>query len=329
MENQPKNIGDFLENDSFRKWAIENSEEEGKQWAEFLKQNPAQKDTFNKAIILLRYLKDENIDAVPSKSIQRQWRQFRAVSFAKDEVQSPRMLRMNSTFWRIAASLLLIGGLVYWQNTQETEVVVGNGRFHQVSLPDGSLVHLNANATLRYSTFWWFRNERNVLLNGNAYFEVKKGKSTFVVHADNFEVKVLGTKFEVNTLPNRERVYLNEGSVSIWMPHKKQSLRLHPNQVFSLKNQTAITVQAIPDYHGHDWILGKLTFDNAPLKEIAEQMHDLYGVELLFPTITVQKKFTASLPYTTTVDPIVVAIAQSFDFKVRRLKNDTIEFYEK
>ena len=250
MESLPKNIEDFLENDSFRKWAIENSEEKDERWAEFLKQNPAQKDTMDKAIILLRYLKNEKIDAVSSKSIKQQWREFRAVSFGKDEISTPRVFKMSYSFWRIAASILLIGGLVYWQNTQETEVVVGKGRFYQVSLPDGSLVHLNANATLRYPTFWWFRNERNVLLNGNAYFEVKKGKSTFVVHADNFEVKVLGTKFEVNTLPNRERVYLNEGSVSIWMPHKKQSLRLHPNQVFSLKNQTAITVQAIPDYHG-------------------------------------------------------------------------------
>lgn len=89
-------------------------------------------------------------------------------------------------YWmQIAASLLFIiaGGLTvltYMQrqtiNTlAEQNVVIRSGDYGKslVTLPDGTLVHLNAKSSLTYSQDFG-RTDRKVKLSGEGFFEVKK-----------------------------------------------------------------------------------------------------------------------------------------------------------
>ncbi|MBR1400434.1 MAG: FecR domain-containing protein [Prevotella sp.] len=68
-----------------------------------------------------------------------------------------------------------------------------------LTLDDGTLVHLNYNTRLIYPEKFG-RGDRNVILDGEAYFMVAKDKSRpFIVHTPNGDVKVYGTEFNVNT----------------------------------------------------------------------------------------------------------------------------------
>lgn len=80
------------------------------------------------------------------------------------------------------------------------EIIAGLSETQLIYLPDSSTVTLNSNSKLKYH-FNKFTGERGVVVNGEAYFNVKKGRK-FIVDFDGGSVKVLGTEFNVVAYSN-------------------------------------------------------------------------------------------------------------------------------
>lgn len=92
------------------------------------------------------------------------------------------------------------------------------GQQSQVRLPDGSVVFLNAESSLRYPTSFAKQQTREVALTGEGYFEVAKDKSRpFKVSSGGQLVEVLGTHFNVNSYGDAGKIKttLVEGSVQV------------------------------------------------------------------------------------------------------------------
>jgi len=99
----------------------------------------------------------------------------------------------------IAIIFAISGGIGYWSHNgsdqQMMVVVAGEGIVKEVVLPDGTKVWLNNSATLKYPREF-SENERNVHLEGEAYFEVTKNRhKPFTVQSGAMCVRVLGTTF--------------------------------------------------------------------------------------------------------------------------------------
>ena len=94
------------------------------------------------------------------------------------------------------------------------------GKDYTVLLSDGSQVNINADSRLEYPSKFEGK-ERRVKLQGEAYFSVAKDPAhPFYVETDQMELRVTGTKFNVNTYGGKAtRVTLIEGSV--WLKNKK------------------------------------------------------------------------------------------------------------
>ena len=101
---------------------------------------------------------------------------------------------------RIAA-VIIIGVCGYFMTNdylynklaQPQTITVPAGQRAQITLADGTRVWLNAQSTLTYASNFG-RRERNVELDGEAYFEVAKNKDIpFYVHTEMNKVKVVGT----------------------------------------------------------------------------------------------------------------------------------------
>ena len=115
-------------------------------------------------------------------------------------------------FARVAAVIvplfLLAGGMFYYLSPRNEmiEVSVAYGEQKRLILPDSSEVWLNAGSSILYpETF--AKNKRQVILNGEAYFSVKKDTvSPFIVETSQLSVKVLGTRFNVKAYPNDEKI---------------------------------------------------------------------------------------------------------------------------
>ena len=113
-----------------------------------------------------------------------------------------------SSWMRYAATfvgIILLSGTIYLTflkyNTEKESLLTVNTRneVEQLTLPDGTKVWLNKNSIFRYPKEF-DENNREVHLEGEGYFEVKKNSSKpFVVHSESMQVRVLGTIFNLKT----------------------------------------------------------------------------------------------------------------------------------
>lgn len=135
--------------------------------------------------------------------------------------------RKIQQFYRVAAIFFFVVGLgsMAWFFTQQpqtisetfTSVMAEKGQISKVQLPDGSLVWLNAGSQITYNNFFSAEN-RKVNLTGEAYFDVTKNeKLPLVVDCNGLQVKVLGTRFNLNAYETGKtaEVVLEEGAVEL------------------------------------------------------------------------------------------------------------------
>ena len=92
----------------------------------------------------------------------------------------------------------------------------------EVYLPDSSQVILNAESKISFNKKTWDEN-RNVTLEGEAFFKVAKGKR-FTVATESGIITVLGTQFNVENRKNFFEVTCYEGLVSVTYNNKETKL---------------------------------------------------------------------------------------------------------
>ena len=156
------------------------------------------------------------------------------------------------------------------------------GKF-KVMLPDGSLVWLNALSSLKYPVAFT-GNERRVELIGEGYFEVAKDAAhPFIVRADNNNVRVLGTHFNINAYSDESimKVTLVEGSVKV-----NDSKTLVPGQQAQLHLDTLRGSWNMAVYDNTDmetelaWQKGMFVFKGTALEDIMRQVARWYDAEI-------------------------------------------------
>ncbi|HNX88355.1 MAG TPA: DUF4974 domain-containing protein [Paludibacteraceae bacterium] len=222
------------------------------------------------------------------------------------ELTRPSIQRFKT--WMLVASFLifpLISGLgvyLFMSNKKVSDpsiVSVERGQKASITLPDGSKVWLNSLSKLTYSSDFNL-DKRELLLDGEAYFEVAKNpKKPFVVKSNEITVEALGTAFGIKAYSEDVRVssILMHGKVRVTTPNGinilKPNERIQYDKIKRTTQQSTVT-NAI-DFTG--WIHNELRFENESLDEIAKNVQRIYNVEIIFASEGLKK-----LRYTGTVD---------------------------
>jgi transmembrane sensor len=209
-----------------------------------------------------------------------------------------------------AACLLLF--LLYFTYSFETFSGV-QGENNIFYLPDSSKVILTANSQIRFPKLFL---TRNVSLNGEGYFEVKKG-SKFSVKTPNGEVKVLGTRFSVLDKDDGFVVYCFEGKVQV--KYKKEERQLFKGNEY-IGNENAIKAINLVETPYPDFIYFDQTFFNKSLSEIWPEIEKHFGVKI-HSEILSDRKFTGSI-HSTNVKEVVEIICTSLNLSFVQV-NDT------
>ena len=167
------------------------------------------------------------------------------------------------------------------------ELAIPYGKKLQITLSDGTLVHLNAGSTLKYPVKFLPRMERQVFLNGEAFFEVAKDtKNLFVVHTSEVNIQVYGTKFNVNAYKEDQEIntVLVEGSVGIYSQNEKGSeniVMLTPEHIASWnKKEKQIQINEVDVNEYTAWTTGQLIFKVRPFSEIIKVLERHYDVTI-------------------------------------------------
>ena len=188
-------------------------------------------------------------------------------------------------YWlQIAASILLVVAcgittLYYAQNQDmkylaEQNIVINSGEYGTslVTLPDGSLVHLNAKSSLSYKQDFG-HNERRVSLSGEGYFEVEKNTDKrFIVSTDVMDITVTGTKFNVYAYEHKDFVEmaLVEGSVNVTTKDPgHNTLSVKPKQKVIYNKLTGqLSLEETSNQIETAWLTKELTFRHEQMKNV-------------------------------------------------------------
>lgn len=166
------------------------------------------------------------------------------------------------------------------------------GEQTSVRLPDGTLVFLNAESSLRYPNSFAKMEKRSVSLTGEGFFEVAKDKAhPFIVDAEGQVVEVLGTHFNINAYKNSNSVKttLLEGSVRVSELSGKLSKTLKPGQQAKLADN-CIDVNEVVVEDAVAWKNGDFSYDGETLENIMKDVARWYNVEVVFQDEEIKRK---------------------------------------
>ena len=243
--------------------------------------------------------------------------------------------RNRSTWFRAAAAsalLLMAWVLIYYANPTVLTVSTAYGEQQTVSLPDGSVVIVNANSRLSYHEVWEEDRTREVWLEGEAYFKVSQQKASdssrvkFIVHAHDLNIQVLGTTFNVLNRAEAVQVVLAEGKVHLQSDQAHLSLNMQPGEMVAYKRggSEPIVRQKVNTQVLTSWKDEELIFQDETVGKIADRLEATYGYQIIFedPAIR-QEKFTVSIPVHE-VELLFPMLARAFSLEMKRTKNQII-----
>lgn len=194
-------------------------------------------------------------------------------------------------------------------------------------LPDGSRIWLNKGTKIEYNQQFGIGN-RNVLLNGEAYFEVAKNKKlAFIVKTKSIDVTAMGTSFNVNAYDDGNEVtttlYTGKVNVQSTLTGYKTILNPFEVAVFS-KTKDKITTYVFTGPDKPVWMEPEFRFDMLPLIDISKQLERNYNVVFVYRNQKIKHlKFSGTFDRDEKLDEIlrVIKINTNIDYAI---KNDSV-----
>ncbi|MDO6433529.1 FecR family protein [Flavitalea sp. BT771] len=240
--------------------------------------------------------------------------------------QSPRKnYRMAMLAAASTLVVLVIGGILLFRHRNAAtvipttamaptltgnEIFTGNGSRTHVTLPDGTIVWLNAGSRITYEKNFDAKL-RAVTLTGEAFFDVAPNAAKpFVIHTAHIDIRVLGTSFNVKSYPSDKttEATLIRGSIEVSIRNRASDrIVLRPNEKLIVNNEDSALLAKESQTHRHNkvdesmvvigkptyehnsgaiietsWIDNKLIFQDEAFSELARQMERWYGITIRF-----------------------------------------------
>ncbi len=180
------------------------------------------------------------------------------------------------------------------------EMIIPFGKKSKLTLADGTIVWLNAGSRFAFPQKFE-RSKREVFLDGEAYFEVAKNKEQpFIVHSNDFQVEVLGTKFNIcgYSSDNYSEALLLEGSVNIRVKGRlfNDELLMSPNQKATWsKDRKEISLHSEPAPELYiAWVKGWYQFSDENLEQVLKKIERYYNVTFQYDRAFVSRALLVS-----------------------------------
>lgn len=226
------------------------------------------------------------------------------ISAPQKEVKSVR--RMLPVYSAAAALLLLLSVMAWLWTSQRrnkgvqvallTDTIVNNtNTIRLVHMADGSKIWLNANSSIVYNRQYNGSN-RDIWLQGEAYFDVSKQVAPFRVHTASLVTTVLGTSFNIST-DNRAndaiQISLVTGKVAVSHMLKGSPFRhiLKPGEMIEYIEGVE---PGKPHAFNTNAVLGwknyKLVFDKTTLEDAFAMLENRYNCKITIKDTKLIKK---------------------------------------
>lgn len=249
----------------------------------------------------------EMADEVMPESIRN--RVISNVYAASHNTASSRSCTAKSFFKRAVASFVIavvamcMGAFLYhyFVNTNSVtgmlEVATNMGERSTITLPDGTLVTLNAKTTLQYDCSL-SEGVRKAIVNGEAFFDVAKDtKHPFIVCANDVEIECLGTAFNVRNHEEESTVsvVLVDGKVRVQAGESELTMEPNNRIVFD-KHTMALAKHHVESSNYLCWLNNEVRYNNQTLEEIVGELARNYNMNIIITSDELRhERFTGYL----------------------------------
>lgn len=216
------------------------------------------------------------------------------------------------------------------------------GEQQQITLSDGSVMHLNTNSQVEVK---FSRGQRDIYLNqGEAHFKVAHNKQRpFVVHAGEHKITAVGTAFNVQINPGAKQleVLVTEGKVALsnepMMPANQTaapestpviattrqllqagqkvavtSVDPEPNQIAQ-----SVTVNSAEMDSQLAWQRGFMIFSGEPLADVMKEVNR-YSKQQFTVADNISQVEIAGYFKTDDIDTLLLSLQENFDIHIQR-----------
>ncbi|WP_372937410.1 FecR family protein [Seonamhaeicola sp.] len=205
--------------------------------------------------------------------------------------------KKQKTHWvkplmRVAAILAICFGLYYYTTTIDTTITTDMAQKTTVNLPDATSVSLNAKSVLIFNKNSW-KNNREVELQGEAFFKVAKG-SSFNVITETGTVTVYGTQFNVKQRDNYFEVICYEGLVGVTF--NSLETKLNPGDSFLIIDGKTIAKEK-ENSLTPSWLNNESHFKSLPYKQVIAEFERQYNVDITLIGVDSNELFTGNFTH--------------------------------
>lgn len=240
----------------------------------------------------------------PIFDVEKKLKEQKAFNATYKQNKKSKGIKPFTWVYSVAAIILVVIGLrvLFFQDV--TTVHTKIGQINVLTLPDHSVVTLNADSSLEYDKNSFIKH-KVLQLQGEAFFDVQKG-SSFTVNTQNGTVTVLGTEFNVYSRDRILEVYCFEGKVSVRKEANEVILTPGKGAKYTPKEGFSVFEVANPK---PDWLNGKSSFSEVPLNRLIQELERQYAIKIHAKNIDVKRVFTGFFIH----NNLKTALKTSFD----------------
>jgi len=373
---------ELILNESFVNYCYLGNAEDVSRWEKYLLQYPFEKQSVDEARAFVLGLKSMLKGVEKEKELAKfkmvlnerdiangNSNKLNVAYLASENLGAPRKMKF---LWYAAASLVVISTIVIWSVARKTDQhLAANGNHEQVTnlvlaensitktgigerkvvfLPDGTKVTMNVKTILTVDSSFGM-NVRMVKLDGEAFFDVEHdSRSPFIVQLKDFNIKVLGTMFNVRSYSGdkNSETALVKGEVEITLKNNSErKFLLKPNEKAVLPNANSVAGSLLQQRSrtkgmqpvsfeikpltissdGNSiietgWMQNRLEINDETFVELKNKLERWYGVIIKFQDEEVkQYRFTATFEKEN-IDQALKAMQLSYQFKFTKNNNE-------
>lgn len=185
------------------------------------------------------------------------------------------------------------------------QIMVPNGKRADITFSDGTRIYINSGSKVIYPDVFE-EQRREILVEGEVYLDVAKKKNCpFIIKTREFDIRVLGTSFNVCAYDEdgASSVVLVHGSVEVTTENKSK-VRLAPNQLMDIKgNKTQVREVDVSEYIS--WKDNLLLLHQRPVGDVLKKIERYYGCKILYATEIAAMSLSGKLDLQTDITDVM------------------------
>ena len=265
-------VEELVQDHEFSRWIQSTSAQQEEEKVSWLQKHPEMADKVKEVARIVEGITFDDIDT-SHISTSDLWDRIELEAASLNDNQKPKTRLMYIAIGVAASLLVLILANPFGQSL--TTVYSEHGTIITHILPDQSSIKLNDGSNIKYHSKT-FATSRKISLQGEAFFEVRKG-APFTVETPLGNVQVLGTSFNVFCHDQRFIVECQTGKVRVVTGSNE--LVLTAGQQSNLAPDGTLT--SIPATRKNlTWLEGVFQYENAPLPQVVSELERQFDVQI-------------------------------------------------